>query len=402
MATAGLPNTRRHRAHDVLAGYVDRGEIPGLVALTSRHGDTHVDAIGAMSAGGKPITRDTIFRISSMTKPVVAAAAMILVEECVLRLHDPVDRLLPELADRRVLTDLTAPLTDTVPADRPITLFDLLTFRLGLGMLMASPGTYPIQQAIADLRVGDGPPSPDAMPTPDEWLRRIGTLPLTHQPGARWLYNTGSDILGILVARAVGQPLDAFLHERIFAPLDMIDTGFSVPSGKLDRFATSYWTDPRTGELTMYDPAEGGQWSRPPAFPSGGGGLVATADDYLAFARMLLAGGRYGGERILSSTSVALMTTDHLTPAQKAVSGLYPGHFDNRGWGLGMQVVTGREDIAAAPGQYGWDGGLGTSWTSDPEAGLITILLTQRAFSSPSPPSYLRDFRTSVYQALDD
>jgi CubicO group peptidase (beta-lactamase class C family) len=208
-------------------------------------------------------------------------------------------------------------------------------------------------------------------------------------------------VLTVLLARASGQPLEAFLHERIFAPLGMIDTGFSVPSGKLDRFATSYYSDPQTGALGLFDPAEGGQWSRPPAFCSGGGGLVSTADDYLAFGRMLLAGGRHGGERILSGASVALMTTDQLTPAQKAISGLHPGQFDNRGWGFGMQVVTGRDDITATPGQFGWDGGLGTSWSSDPGADLVTILLTQRAWSSPSPPRYQRDFRTSVYQALD-
>ena len=395
MATAGLPNARQRRAHDVLAGYVDRGEIPGLVALTCQHGETHVDTIGALSFGGRPVTRDTIFRISSMTKPVIAAAAMILVEECVLRLDDPVDRWLPELADRQVLTSMAAPVSETVPAQRPITVRDLLTFRLGLGLILAPPGTYPIQEAVAGLDIGDGPPSPDSVPAPDEWLRRIGTLPLLHQPGEKWLYNTGSDVLGVLLARATGQELGAFLHERIFDPLGMIDTGFSVSSAKLDRFATSYAT--HTGSLTVYDDAVGGQWSRPPAFPSGGGGLVSTVDDYLAFARMLLT----GGGPILSRASVALMTADQLTSEQKALSGLYPGHFDNRGWGFGMQVVTRRDDIAATPGQYGWDGGLGTSWSTDPGEDLVVILMTQRAWSAPSPSNYLRDFRTSVYQSLD-
>ncbi|HEX4725285.1 MAG TPA: serine hydrolase domain-containing protein [Pseudonocardiaceae bacterium] len=394
MTTAGPANARRRRTHDVLAGYVDRGEIPGLVALTCRRGETHVDTIGTLSLGGQPVTRDAIFRISSMTKPVIAAATMILVEECVLRLDDPVDRWLPELADRQVLTSIAAPVTEMVPAQRPITVRDLLTFRMGFGLILAPPQTYPIQATIAELHIG-GAPAPDELPEPDEWLRQLGTLPLLHQPGEKWLYGTGSNVLGALLARATGQALGTFLHERIFAPLGMIDTSFSVPSGKLDRFATSY--SPYGDSLTVYDDAVGGQWSRPPAFPAGASGLVSTADDYLAFARMLLT----GGGPVLSRASVALMTADQLTPAQKAVSGLYPGQFDNRGWGFGLQVVTRQDDIAATPGQYGWDGAMGTSWSSDPAADLVVVLMTQRGWTSPSPPNYLRDFRTSVYQALD-
>ncbi len=194
--------------------------------------------------------RDTIFRISSMTKPITAAAAMILVEECALRLDEPVDRLLPELADRRVLKRLDGPLDETVPANRPITVRDLLTFRLGFGLIMATPDACPILKAAIDQ--GDrrrARRSRLAMPAPDEWLRRLGTLPLMYQPGERWLYSTGSDVLGVLIARAAGQPFDAFLRERIFAPLGMKDTGFSVPAAELDRLATGYWTNPQTGTL---------------------------------------------------------------------------------------------------------------------------------------------------------
>jgi CubicO group peptidase (beta-lactamase class C family) len=267
---------------------------------------------------------------------------------------------------------------------------------------MAPPGTYPIQQAMSEQLLGQGPPSPSTPPTPDEWMRRLGTLPLMHQPGDKWMYHTGSDVLGVLIARASGQPLETFFREGIFQPLSMKDTSFSVPATKLDRLATSYSVNPETGALELYDPADGGQWSRPPAFPSGGGGLVSTIDDYLAFGQMMLNEGRLGSERILSRPSVETMTTDQLTPEQKAVSGLVSGYFDTYGWGFGVSVVTRREDVAEPVGRFGWDGGLGTSWYSDPTEDMVGILMTQRAWTSPKPPDVCRDFWTSVYQAIDD
>jgi CubicO group peptidase (beta-lactamase class C family) len=403
MSSGGLSKVRLDRMHNIMAGYVERGEVPGLVTLVSRRSEVHVDAIGMKAVGDSdPMRRDTIFRISSMTKPITAAATMILVEECKLRLDDPVDRWLPELARRKVLKRLDGPLDDTVPAKRPLTVRDLLTFRMGFGQMMALPDAYPILQAANEQQIGMGPPSPSAMPAPDEWMRRLGQLPLMHQPGERWMYNTGSDVLGVLIARASGQPLETFLRERIFEPLHMKDTSFSVPKASLDRLATSYWTDPQSGKLTVYDEAKGGQWSRPPAFPSGAGGLVSTVDDYLAFGQMMLNQGKYANERILSRLSVELMTTDQLTPEQKAVSGLVPGFFDSHGWGFGVSVVTRRDDVAALPGRYGWDGGLGTSWYSDPREEMVTILMTQRAWTSPSPPDACLDFWTSAYQAIDD
>src|SRR5437660_7429760 len=167
----------------------------------------------------------------------------------------------------------------------------------------------------------------------------------------------------------------------------MKDTSFSVPGHKLDQLATSYSTGPESGKPALYDDAEGGQWSRPPAFPSGAGGLVSTIDDYLAFGQMMLNQGKHGSERILSRLSVELMTTDQLTPEQKAVSGLVPGYFDSHGWGFGVSVVTRRYDVSAVPGRYGWDGGMGTSWQNDPAEDLVGILLTQRMWTSTSPPA---------------
>src|SRR5256712_3578325 len=243
--------------------------------------------------------RDTFFRIPWMTKPTLALATLMLVEEGSLALDEPADALLPELAHRQVLKRLDGPLDETVPAKRPITVRDLLTFRMGFGQMMVPPDAYPILLAASAQQIGMGPPSPSTMPAPDEWMRRLGRLPLMHQPGEQWMYNTGSDVLGVLIARASGQPLETFLRERLFEPLEMRDTSFSVPEASLDRLATSYWTDPTSGKLTVYDEPRGGQWSRPPAFPSGAGGLVSTIDDYLAFGQMMLSQGKHGGGRIL-------------------------------------------------------------------------------------------------------
>jgi CubicO group peptidase (beta-lactamase class C family) len=375
--------------------------VPGLITLISRRGETHGDAIGAKAVGGDPVRRDSIFRITSMTKPITAAAAMILVEECKIRLDEPVDRLLPELANRKVLKRIDGPLDDTEPARRPIIVRDLLTLRMGLGVLMGQPDVYPIQKAVSELQVvGFGPPNQATPHDPDEWLRRVATLPLMHQPGEKWMYNTGSYVLGVLIARASGKPLEAFLRERIFEPLGMKDTGFSVPAAKLDRLVNAYWPNAQTGALDLYDDAKDSQWARPPAFPDGGAGLVSTVDDYLAFGRMMLNKGKHGGERIMSRPSVELMTTDQLTPAQKAASA-FGDMWESHGWGFGVSVVTRRDGVAASPGRYGWDGGFGTTWSSDPAEDLVAILMTQRVAFPPSSPVYL-DFWTSVYQAIDD
>ena len=401
MSTSGLSQARLGRMHDVMTGYVERREMPGLVTLVSRRGEIHVDLIGKQAFGeSSPMQRNTLFRISSMTKPIIAAATMILVEECKVRLDEPVDTLLPELAERQVLKRLDGPLDETIPAKRPITVRDLLTFRMGFGQLMAPPDAYPILKAASDQQIGMGPPSPSLLPVPDEWMRRLGRLPLMSQPGEQWMYNTGSDVLGVLIARASGQPLETFLHERIFKPLDMRDTSFSVPETSLDRLTTSYWTDPTSGKLTVYDEAVGGQWSHPPAFPSGAGGLVSTIDDYLAFGQMMLSGGKHGNERLLSRLSVELMTTDQLTARHKATPSLISGFLDGRGWGFGVSVITNRDDIAAVPGRYGWDGGMGTSWYCDPRENMITILMTPCFFASPNPANVT--FGTLAYQAIDD
>ncbi|MGH2618895.1 MAG: serine hydrolase domain-containing protein [Thermomicrobiales bacterium] len=403
MSNGAWSETRLGQMREVMAGHVERGAVPGLVTLVSRRGEVHADAIGVMTIDGSdPMRRDTIFRLLSVGKPITAAAAMILVEESVLRLDDPVDELLPELADRQVLRSIDAPLDDTVPANRPITLRDLMTFRLGYGAIFTPPDQSPLAQALVDAGVAAGPVLP-SLP-PDEFMRAYQDLPLAHQPGEQWLYNTGSDMLGVLIARATGMSLGEFMQERIFAPLGMKDTAFSVPADKLDRLPTAYWTDFATGEFGVIDGIEDSRWASPPAFEAGSGGLVSTVDDMLIFGEMMLNNGTYGNERILSRPSIELMTTDHITAEQKAASAndFFPGFFDNHGWGFGVAIDTRRDNLEQTPGRYGWDGGWGTSWYVDPKEELIGILMTQRVWDATGIPKVLVDFWTSVYQAIEN
>ncbi len=341
---------------------------------------------------------DTICRIASMSKPIVAACVMTLVEDCTLRLDDPVDELLPELADMTVLADPNGPLDDTVPAKRPITVRDLLTYSLGTGSVVAEPGTVPISDALGALERGEGPLGRE--PSPNEWIRRLGTLPLVYQPGERWMYHTAANVTGVLIARATGMSFGDALRERICEPLGMKDTAFSVAGESIGRLATAYQRADATGEVVVEDGPDG-YWSTPPAFEEGGSGLVSTASDYLAFASALLAGGTHHGERALSRPSVLLMTSDHLTPAQKAVSGFSPGYFDDIGWGFGMSVRTRRTHLGPSVGSYGWPGVYSTAWYSDPAEDMTTILMMQRVHE-PQSLSIQLDFWTAAYQAIDD
>lgn len=398
MTAGGFSSKRLARVRDVLGRHVDAGDVPGAVAVVARHGEVHIEAIGSLAFEGAgsmtPMAPDTICRIASMTKPIVAACAMTLVEDCTLRLDDPVDTLLPELADMTLLADPNGSLEDTVPAKRPITLRDLLTYTLGTGMVIAEPGTVPISDALDALDRGE----PE--PPPDEWIRRLGALPLVYQPGERWMYETAANVTVVLVSRAAGMSFGDALRERICEPLGMKDTAFSVGGESISRIATAYRRDDATGEVVVADSPDG-YWSRPPVFESGGGGLVSTTHDYLAFASALLAGGTHRGERLLSRPSVTLMTSDHLTPAQKAVSGFRPGYFDDFGWGFGMSVRTRRTHLGPSVGSYGWPGLYGTSWYNDPAEDMTTILMIQRAHAGVSLPME-RDFWTAAYQAIDD
>jgi CubicO group peptidase (beta-lactamase class C family) len=397
MASRGLSATSLLQTHDIMVGYVERGVAPGVITLIARHGEVHADVIGANAIDGAPLRRDSIMRIASMTKPIVASAAMILIEECVLRLDESVERWLPELSDMTVLRAIDGPIDDVVPANRSITVRDLLTFRLGAGFGFTEAfWGYPIMELIGVSAIAPNTPSPTGLPDPDTYMRVLGELPLLDHPGARWLYNTGSDVLGVLIARATGQSLAQVLQERIFDPLGMADTGFTVPREKLDRMTASYETNPATGALELYDGIVDTAWQDEPIFASGGGGLVSTVDDYATFAQMLLNGGKHGGRRLLSRPSVELMTTNQLAPGQGDASG-----DPDFGYGFGVGLTTRRTGLASTA-TYGWTGGLGTVWFNDPVEGLVAILLTQASWTSPVWPDIARDFITRAHCAIDD
>jgi CubicO group peptidase (beta-lactamase class C family) len=375
--TRSITREGLNRLHAAMAARAERGELPGLVTLVAQGDQVHVDCIGAKAFGGaEPMSRDTLFRIGSMTKPVLAAATLMLVEDGRLALDDPVDRWLPELAGRRVLRRIDGPLDDTVPARRPITVDDLLTFRMGFGTLVEPTFNPPfaIVQAADALQLVLGQPDPRTPHGPDEWIRRFGTLPLMYQPGERWLYNAGSLVLGVLVARVAGQPLEEVFRRRIFEPLGMRETGFWLPAELTRKLPSYYLADPGTGRLELRPVSSPEEWSRPPAFPSGAGGLVSTVDDFLAFARLLLHKGVHDGTRLLAEPAVERMTMNHLTPQQMATAGLILG---DRGWGYGVAVATEAESEWPVPGRYGWDGGYGTTWFNDPHRGLIAMAMTQ-------------------------
>jgi CubicO group peptidase (beta-lactamase class C family) len=401
MNTVGLSKSRLERMHHVLSGYVERQEMPGLVALVSHHDEVHVETLGTMSFGHPaPMKRDTIFRIASITKPITAVAAMILVEECRLRLDDSIEPWLPELANRRVLKSISSDLDDTVPALRAITLRDLLTYCMGFGSVMAMPDTYPIQKYIRDYRIGgDGPMLPTLAPSMDEWLEKLGSLPLLAQPGERWLYNVSGDVLGALIARVSGQSLGTFMRERIFEPLGMKDTTFHMPPEKIDRLPAFYFLNRQTNKLDFFDDPINSAWRSEPPFESGAGGLVSTIDDYFTFSRMMLNKGRHGRKQILSRATVELMTSDQLTPEQRAGSEIFFG--THASWGLGVAVDIRRKDIFHMPGRFGWTGGFGTTAYTDPAEGMIGILFTQRMMDSPEPPKVFVDFWTLAYGAME-
>ncbi|TDC09008.1 class A beta-lactamase-related serine hydrolase [Streptomyces sp. 8K308] len=357
----------------VLGARVEDGSLPGAVGLVARGDHVEVAAAG-------PMGRDSVFRIASLTKPVTAAAVLALVDEGRIGLDEPIGRWLPELAAPSVVRDPAGPVTDVVPAERAITVEDVLSSRAGYGF----PADFSLPAVRLLLEgVQSRPLEPQFRAAPDEWLAELAGIPLLHQPGESWLYNICSDLQGLLVTRVTGRPLPEFLAERFFEPLGMVDTGFAVPAGKLGRFTTLYRPLPEGGLEVIDEP--GGQWSRPPAFPSGAGGLVSTADDLLAFARMLLDGGR----GLLSAESVRLMTTDHLTPAQRAAGRLF---LEGQGWGYGGSVDVADVDPWNVRGRYGWIGGSGTAAHLVPATGGVAILLTQVAMTRPTPPPVMREF----------
>jgi CubicO group peptidase (beta-lactamase class C family) len=370
---------------ELLETHVNQGTIAGAVALVTKGEQLEVAVAGHLDlAGTAPMARDSIFRLASTTKPIAAAAGMVLVDDGRIGLDDPVARWLPEIAAPRVVRTPSSPLDDTVAAERPITVRHLLASRSGWGF-PADFSLPAIQPLFSELSQG---PSVVQLPV-DEWMNRLARIPLLHQPGDGWLYNTSYDVLGVLIARVSGQSLPEFMAERLFTPLGMRDTGFAISPGSRDRLSASY------------QPTEGGTLKQiagigehPSGFPSGAGGLLSTADDYLQFARMLLAGGQApDGTTVLSGESVRLMTTNQLSEAERDGATIF---LEGQGWGYGGAVDVAAIDRWNVPGRYGWVGGTGTAAHVVPSSGLISILLTQTELTSPTPPAVMRDFWTAT------
>ena len=368
----------------VLESHVRDGSLPGAVGLIARGDRIEVASAGTATLGGAAMTRDSIFRFASITKPLTAAALMTLVDDDLLALDDAIGRWLPELANPLVVRTPAGPVDDLVPAARPITVFDLLSSRAGYGF--ASDFTLPAVQRLFSVQ-RDGR-EPRSFPPQDEWMAELAKVPLLYQPGEQWLYDTCSTLQGVLISRVCGQPLPDVLAERLFGPLGMDDAGFFVPDAKRDRL-TSYYRVVQSGELELADGPDG-QWSTMPAFALGNGGVVGTADDWLAFGRMLLADGcAADGSRVLSSAAVRLMTTDNTTAAHREAGQLF---LDGQGWGFGGSVDIAAADPWNVPGRYGWVGGTGTSAYIVPSTGTIAILLTQVGPDGPVAPEWLYTF----------
>lgn len=353
---------------------IDAGLLSGAVTLVWQSGRVlQVNELGYRDINARlPMQRDTIFQIASMSKPVTIAAAMAMVDEGKLRLDEPVTAWLPELADMRVLTEPKGPLDRTEPARRPITFDDLMTHRSGLAYVFSVLGPLSREYGKLPLRQDQ-----------DRWLAALAALPLAHQPGARLTYSHGTDVLGIALSRIEGKPLSQVLAERIFVPLGMTDTAFSVTPAGRRRAATMYQLDSTAADGPLLrDDVMGPAPIVDPPFCTGGSGLFSTVDDYLTFVRMLLAGGTVDGVRVLSEQSATVMRTDRLTAEQKQQRFLGMPFWVGRGFGLNLSVVTdpAKSRQLFGPGGLGtfsWPGAYGTWWQADPSADLILLYLVQ-------------------------
>lgn len=366
---------------------VESGLVPGLVAAAGRGDDIEVVAIGEAAVGGAPMTTDSWFRIASVTKPITAVVALTLVSDGTLALDDPIDDLLPELRDPRVVRSPDGPVDDTVPAVRPITVRHLLTSTNGHGF--PSDFDAPVAGLLVE-RLAQGPPRPQQVPPPDRWMATLGGIPLLHQPGEGFTYNTAFDVLGVVCARATGSALPELMRARVFDPLGMDDTGFAFPTGPEHRRTALYErADDGFVELDGID----GEWCDVPPFPSGAGGLVSSLADLLAFERMLLAG---GGD-VLPPEYVATMTSGHLTPDVRATDTVF---LDGQSWGFGGGVDIVVRHPWNVPGRFGWVGGTGTSAYVVPDDGSVAILLTQVQLDGPSGSRVIEGFWAAAARHL--
>ena len=364
-----------------LKGHLEAGNIVGAATRVRRGGAlVHSADLGLRDPDQRlPVEPGTIYRIASLSKPVTALAALILMEAGRFALADPITVIAPEFADMRVLRSPTGPLDDTDPAIRQITFEDLLTHRSGL--TYGDFQTGPIAAAYRDTLGGDL----DSHVAPDDWIAGLARLPLIAQPGAAFNYSASSDLLGLLLARMEGVSLGEVLRRTIFDPLGMKDTGFDVPAEKRSRRAANCGFDASGKSISLAAPPGGAALAERPddmAFQSGGQGLWSTADDYLKFARLFVGGGSVDGVRLLSEQTMALMMTNHLDDAQRASGSMFGMPlFTAHGFGLGLAVVMDPEGAAVTRckggvGTVGWPGAYGGWWQADPTNGAVMVFLT--------------------------
>jgi CubicO group peptidase (beta-lactamase class C family) len=403
----GMSEQKLDRIRAVLGQEVEQGKLPGTVVMVARKGKLiYADAVGFQDkAESKPMTLDTVFRIYSMTKPLVSIAAMMLVEDGKIQLTDPVSKFLPGFKGQQVSVaradSAFAKLTyTTVPAEREATVQDLLRHTAGLayGEITAN---QPVKAAYAKAGIYlPGVRDYDSRHvTPQEAADGIGKAPLAHHPGRVWEYSLASDVLGRVVEAASGRRLAEFLDERLFRPLNMNDSGFWLPAEKTARLAQPLPIDPSSGQ-----PNNVIDVSVPPKNDSGGAGAVSTARDYLRFVQMLLNGGQLDGVRVLSRTTVALMTSDHLGSDISAA--VTPGELllGTRGYGFGLgfavRLAPGIAGIPGSQGEYMWAGYAGTYFWVDPKEELVAVYMSQAP--SPIRAYYRKLLKQLVYQAIVD
>jgi CubicO group peptidase (beta-lactamase class C family) len=391
---SGMRTLDNKKISEVLEGYVDRGQISGAVAMVERDGEIQYrGAFGFADLSSKaPISEASIFRVASMSKPVTSVAALMLMEDGVIRLDDPITKWLPEFLEMQVLDDPSAGTMAASPARNAITVHDLLTQRSGI------PYPFTCEGALA---AALGALTADVRPAvaPDRFIEELAKLPLMFEPGSRWHYGFSTDVLGVLIARASKSSFPGFLQERIFGPLGMVDTAFDVPAEKLDRLTTAYVRVPDSGELVVFDPPQGA-WSKPPIFPSGGAGLVSSAADYMAFARMLTNGGAVDGGRMLAPETVALLKSNVLSAEERGNEFFgFADYWRSTGFGLGVSMVVSPKDhpIPTSEGLIGWPGAFGTSWFSDASKGLTGVILFQEYWSALTISN---DFQEAIYTSL--
>jgi CubicO group peptidase (beta-lactamase class C family) len=378
---------RQARLISTLQSEIDRGRLPGAVVVVSRHGKMKLFQSLGQQNDAKPMALDSIFRIYSMTKPIVSVAVMMLMEQGKVLLSDPVSKYLPEFAKQQLALEAEGQVSYT-PA-KPATVQDLLRHTAGLTYEFI--GNSAVQKAYRNAKIGMGLRDASNL----EFSKTLAALPLQQLPGTVWEYSRATDVLGALVEVITGQTLGDFLHEQIFKPLNMLETGFSVPADQHHRIAEPFKKDPDGGiQLKLINIHE------PPAFESGGGGLASTAHDYARFLQFMLNKGELDGVRLLSSHTVDFMTADHLgsIPINAGASTdlLPPGH----GFGLGFAVrkETGISTVPGSTGVYYWGGIAGTSFFVDPKLDMFAILMIQ----APNQRDYYRPlFRSLVYAALE-